>query len=257
QIDINASELGRNFPEAIGLHADPLAALDALNEALSPIKRTAWVDRTAELVAAWRTEAEADRMSDAIPIRPERLCREISDWLPADAMLIADTGYASHWSGTLVYLDEPGQSYLRAAGSLGWAFPAAIGAKCAVGDRTVVCLIGDGGFMYHLPELETARRHGLNVITIVNNNHCLAQGRRNITAAYEGRSGNMEEIFTYRELDFAQIARDFDCFGIRVTDPAELPAAFEAARRSGKPAVIDVVTDFNAEAPLPWGPSSK
>lgn len=257
QIDINPSELGRNFPDAIGLHADPRAALDALNAALSPLERSPWIRRTGELVALWRADAEVDRVSDAIPIRPERLCHEISNWLPADAMLIADTGYASHWSGTLVYLDEPGQSYLRAAGSLGWSFPAAIGAKCAVGDRPVVCLIGDGGFMYHLPELETARRHGLNVITVVNNNHCLAQGRRNITAAYEGRSGNMDEIFTYRELDFAQIARDFDCFGIRVTDPAELPAAFEAAQHSGRPAVIDVVTDFHADAPISWGPTSR
>ncbi|WP_210184717.1 thiamine pyrophosphate-dependent enzyme [Bradyrhizobium sp. LMTR 3] len=60
--------------------------------------------------------------------------------------------------------------------------------------------------MYHLPELVTARRHGLNTITVVNNNHCLALGRRIIDAAYEGRSGNKEEMFAYREIDFARIA---------------------------------------------------
>ncbi|MGY4502227.1 thiamine pyrophosphate-dependent acetolactate synthase large subunit-like protein [Bradyrhizobium sp. GM24.11] len=256
QIDIDPAELGRNFPEAIGVHGDPKAALDRLGSELPSRSRAGWQRKVADYVAEWRAEAEIARSSEATPIRPERLCREISDWLPKNAMLVADTGYASHWSGTLVYLTDPAQGYLRAAGSLGWAFPASLGVQCAMPDRPVVCLTGDGGFMYHLPELETARRYGLNVITIVNNNHCLGQGRRNIDIAYEGRKGNKEEIFAYRDTDFAQIARDFDCFGVRVEKPGDLAKAFDDARRSGKPAVIDVVTDFEALAPLPWTPPS-
>lgn len=256
QIDIDPAELGRNFPRAIGLHGDPKACLERLAIELPSRARAGWGRKVADYVAEWRAEAEIARSSDVTPMRPERLCREISDWLPKNAMLVADTGYASHWSGTLVYLNDPAQGYLRAAGSLGWAFPASLGVQCALPDRPVVCLTGDGGFMYHLPELETARRHGLNVITIVNNNHCLGQGRRNIDIAYEGRGGNKEEIFAYRDTDFAQIARDFDCFGARVEKPEDLAKAFEDARRSGKPAVIDVVTDFEALAPLPWTPPS-
>lgn len=257
QIDIDPAELGRNFPSAIGLHGDPKASLERLASELPFRPRKAWERKVAAYVAAWREEAELERSSDATPMRPERLCREISDWLPKNAMLVADTGYASHWSGTLVYLTDPAQGYLRAAGSLGWAFPASLGVQCALPDRPVVCLTGDGGFMYHLPELETARRHGLNVITIVNNNHCLGQGRRNIDIAYEGRGGNKEEIFAYRDTDFAQVARDFDCFGVRVEKPADLAKAFDDARRSGKPAVIDVVTEFEALAPLPWAAPSR
>ncbi|MGY4230227.1 thiamine pyrophosphate-dependent acetolactate synthase large subunit-like protein [Bradyrhizobium sp. USDA 4503] len=185
-------------------------------------------------------------------MRPERLCRELGRWLPKDAILVADTGFASHWSGTLVPLTHRGQQYLRAAGSLGWAFPAALGAQCAHPDRPVICLTGDGGFMYHLPELETARRHHLNTITIVNNNHRLAQGRRNIEAAYKGRTGNKEEIYVYREIDFAKLALDMDCFGVRVDNPADLSKAFDEARASGLPAVIDVPTDPSALAPLAW-----
>lgn len=254
QIDVDPAELGRNFPGAIGMHADPRAALERLSENAPRRSRPEWLRQMAELVAAWRAEAERERASDAVPIRPERLCRELTEWLPKNAALVADTGYASHWSGTLVYLTDPGQTYLRAAGSLGWAFPASLGVQCALPDRPVVCLTGDGGFMYHLPELETARRHNLNVITVVNNNHCLAQGRRNIEVAYEGRGGNKHEIFAYRDTDFAQLARDFDCFGIRIDKPGDLPRAFAEARRSGKPAVIDVVTDPEASAALPWSP---
>ncbi|WP_247493341.1 thiamine pyrophosphate-binding protein [Bradyrhizobium sp. 142] len=256
QIDIDPAELGRNFPEAIAVHGDPKTALERLDSELPFRARANWQRKVTDYVAEWRAEAETARSSEAMPIRPERLCREISDWLPKNAMLVADTGYASHWSGTLVYLTDPAQGYLRAAGSLGWAFPASLGVQCAMPDRPVVCLTGDGGFMYHLPELETARRHGLNVITIVDNNHCLGQGRRNIDIAYEGRKGNKEEIFAYRDTDFAQIARDFDCFGVRVEKPGDLAKAFDHARRSGKPAVIDVVTDFEALAPLPWTPPS-
>jgi acetolactate synthase-1/2/3 large subunit len=257
QIDIDPAELGRNFPGTIGLHGDPQASLELLRGALAPRLRPEWERQVADYVTAWRAQADAERSSDAIPIRPERLCKEISDWLPKNAVLVADTGYASHWSGTLVYLTDAAQTYLRAAGSLGWAFPASLGVQCALPDRPVVCLTGDGGIMYHLPELETARRHGINVITIVNNNHCLAQGRMNIDIAYQGKSGNKDEIFVYRDTDFAQLARDFDCFGVRVERAEDLPMAFEEAHRSAKPAVIDVVTDSNAFAPLPWSPTSK
>lgn len=252
QVDIDPAELGRNFPGTIGMHGDPRAALGSLDAVMAPSDRTEWLALVSSFVAKWRTEIEAECASDAVPLRPERLCRELGKWLPKDAILVADTGFASHWSGTLVPLTDRRQQYLRAAGSLGWAFPAALGAQCAHPGTPVVCLTGDGGFMYHLPELETARRHRLNTITIVNNNHRLAQGRRNIDAAYQGRTGNKEEIFVYRETDFAKLARDMDCFGIRVESPADLGKAFEEARASGLPAVIDVPTDPSALAPLAW-----
>ncbi|WP_247369368.1 thiamine pyrophosphate-binding protein [Bradyrhizobium sp. CW10] len=252
QVDIEAAELGRNFPGTIGLHGDPLAALRVLSDTIVPSERSEWLALVSSFVAKWRSDIEVECASDAMPMRPERLCRELGNWLPKDAILVADTGFASHWSGTLLPLTDRRQQYLRAAGSLGWAFPAALGAQCAHPDRPVICLTGDGGFMYHLPELETARRHNLNTITIVNNNHRLAQGRRNIDAAYEGRTGNRDEIFVYREIDFAKLARDMDCFGVRVEKPADLCKAFADARASGLPAVIDVPTDPSAVAPLPW-----
>jgi acetolactate synthase-1/2/3 large subunit len=112
------------------------------------------------------------------------LCRALNECLPKDAILIADTGFAALWTGTLVHQRYPTQNYFRAAGSLGWSFPAALGAKCAAPERPVICFCGDGGFYYHLPELETARRRGIKTVTIVNNNASLAQGLRNLTIAY-------------------------------------------------------------------------
>ena len=102
--------------------------------------------------------------NDTAPIRVERLCAEITRALPADGILVADTGYSGIWTGTMIELNGAGQTYLRAAGSLGWSFPASLGAKCAAGPRKVLCFTGDGGFYYHLAELEVGaplrhRRH--------------------------------------------------------------------------------------------------
>ena len=176
--------------------------------------------------------------------------------LPQDAILIADTGYAALWTGTLVYLRHPTQNYFRAAGSLGWSFPASLGAKCAAPGRPVVCFTGDGGFYYHLPELETARRRGIKTVTVVNNNRSLAQGLRNLTLAYGSHDKtNMGECYEYRNTDFARVAQAFDCFGVTVEKPQEFRKAFDAAMATDLPAVIDVKTEFGLQAPLAWAPA--
>ena len=256
QIDQDATEIGRNHPGAIGLLADVAAGMEALAQACAGGQHADWLGHSQKYVDEWRAEAEKARTSDQVPIRPERICRELTEVLPKDAIVIADTGYAALWTGTLLYLKHPTQQYFRAAGSLGWSFPAALGAKCAAPDRPVICFTGDGGFFYHLPELETARRRGIKTVTIVNNNHGLTQGLRNLTMSYGTRDkSRMGECFEYRETDFARIAKAFDCFGITVEKPQEFRSAFESAMASELPAVIDVKTEFGAQAPLPWVPS--
>lgn len=254
QIDADPAQLGRNYPGALGLPGDPRTVLEQLARACPPADRPAWLDRVQGFVRQWNETAALAGASDSVPIRPERLCAELSAVLPPDAILVSDTGYSSQWTGTYVQLRHEGQRYLRAAGSLGWGFPASLGAKFAAPEATVVCFTGDGGFMYHLPELETALRWGLKTITVVNNNHCLAQGTRSILSAYEGSDGKAEEIYHYRPMNFAAIAQAMGCTGIRVTEPAGFAAAFEQARASELPVVIDVVTDPQALAPLPWTP---
>lgn len=256
QIDIDPAQLGRNYPNALGLPGDARTIVEQLKPLCAQASRQAWVQQAQKYVREWNDSVALARASESQPIQPERLCAELSDVLPANAILVADTGYSSQWSGTYVQLRHPGQRYLRAAGSLGWGFPASLGAKLAAPDSPVVCFTGDGGFMYHMPELETALRWGLNTITVVNNNHCLAQGARSIKTAYENSDGNAEEIYHYRPMNFAAIAEAMGCKGIRVTNPSDFPAAFEQALSSQLPVVIDVVTDPDALAPLPWTPSA-
>ena len=256
QIDQDPIEIGRNYPGVIGLLADVGAGMESLAQACPPGSHADWLGHSQKYVDEWRAESEKARASEQVPMRPERICNELTEVLPKDAILIADTGYAALWTGTLVYLRHPTQRYFRAAGSLGWSFPASLGAKCAAPDRPVICFCGDGGFFYHLPELETARRRAIKTVTIVNNNHSLSQGLRNLTTAYGARDkSRMNECFEYRETDFARIAQSFDCFGITVERPQDFRKAFAAAMSSELPAVIDVRTEFGAQAPLPWVPS--
>ena len=154
----------------------------------------------------------------------------------------------------MIDLTHSDQSYLRCAGSLGWGFPAAIGAKCAAPDRPIVCFTGDGGFLYHLSELETAARYGINVVTVVNNNHSLNQEKRGNERTYGGQTPESDELWMLSDINFAKLAESMGCFGIRVDRPDQIQGAMEQAFASGKPAVVDVVTDIDGIAPAAWSP---
>ncbi len=254
QVDIHPPEIGRSYPGAIGLVGDARAVLRKLLSASELRENANWTARTEALKAAWLEEIEPLRRSDSIPIRPERLCKELTDLLPENAILVADTGYSAIWTATMVHLDSPGQTYLRAAGSLGWAFPAALGAKCAAPDRPVICFTGDGGFWYHLAEMETARRFNIRTVTIVNNNNGLAQGIPDVTKLYGGRSGSPEELYRFEGVNFSRIAKEMGCLGIRVEDPGDIAPAIRQGLAADEPVVIEVVTGLEYHAPSPWSP---
>ncbi|HZS02647.1 MAG TPA: thiamine pyrophosphate-binding protein [Chloroflexota bacterium] len=255
QLDIEPTELGRGYPLAVGLLGDAKVTLRRLIEAVEPVPApTEWAGRVQGLVNDWRAEVAAQKRADDVPIRPERICQEITEWLPANGVVVSDTGHSGMWTGTMFDVTKPGQRYLRCAGSLGWAFPASLGVKCALPDQPVVCFCGDGGFYYHLAELETAARYGINAIIVVNNNHALNQEQRLFNAAYGGQMrGRADEMWVFRETNFAQVAEAMGCLGIRVERPGDLRGALERAAAANRPAVIDVASDITAMAARPWG----
>ena len=255
QIDIDGTELGRSYPGTYGLQGDAQRTLQRLIDVLEPTGGNAdWVGRAQEHTQNWRNENEPLLNSNAVPIRPERLCQELTNFLPSDAVLLADTGHAGIWTGSMVELQHPGQSFLRAAGSLGWGLPAALGAKCGAPDRPVVCWTGDGGMWYHIGELETAVRYGINAVIVVHNNGGLNQDRRGDEAAYVGREGNPDELWRFTDTNFAQIAESMGALGIRVTDPNQINSALDQAVSANRPAVVDIVSDGDVAAEPPWGP---
>jgi acetolactate synthase-1/2/3 large subunit len=245
QLDIDPSEVGRNYPGAIGLVGDAKRTLRGILDCVGSVKsrRGTWAQRAKREVQAWRRSVEANRISDTIPIRPERLCQEITRVLPKDGVLVTDTGYSAIWSGTMIDLVHPDQEYFRAAGSLGWSLPAALGVKCAMPSRPVICFCGDGAFWYHLSELETASRLQKNLVVVVNNNGVMAQCAPFVHQAYGEQVGRREDLYRYGETDFAQLAASVGCLGFRVERPDQIAEAIQSAMRQGRPAVVDVRTD--------------
>ncbi len=255
QLNIDARELGRNYPNAASLCGD---ARDTLRRLLAVIKNgrknPGWVKQVQGFVAEWRAEAEPFRNSDAVPMRPERLAKEITDVLPKDAVVVSDTGHSGIWTATMIDLKHATQRYIRCAGSMGWGFPASLGVKCAVGDRPVVCWTGDGAFYYHIAELETAARYGLSVVVVVNNNSALNQEIPLVRGAMGKEPERPKEIWEFNKLDFAKIAESFGCAGMRAETPAALREALGEAFTLNRPVVIDAVTDINAFAKRAWLP---
>jgi acetolactate synthase-1/2/3 large subunit len=253
QIDIDPEALGRNYPLEIAIQADARTALTRMSElaeANSNEARRAWADHARDTVTAWREEWRLFTDSEAVPIRPERISAELSWLLPDDSIVVVDTGHAGMWMGGFYDVRVPTQSYLRSAGHLGWAFPASLGAKCASPDRPVVCFTGDSGFWYHVAEVETAVRFGINTITVVNDNHSGNQSMRGFDRVYGGKQTEQaRELWVFTDVDFARLAEDIGAIGIRVKKPEEFGRAIERALEADRPVIIDVVTDMEAVAP--------
>jgi acetolactate synthase-1/2/3 large subunit len=161
----------------------------------------------------------------------------------------------------MIDFTHPGQRYIRCEGSLGWGLPGAMGVKCALPDRPVLLFTGDGGFYYHLPELETAARHGINLVVVVNDNSSLNQEIPLVATAYEGKRGDRyraDEIWRFQKsVDFSKVAETLGCAGFRAETPVQLRELLPRAFGMNRPVVIDCVSDDQALAPTAWVPPGK
>ena len=254
QIDIDPEALGRNYPLKAAVNGDAKAALGRmLGEAdtSSAARREPWLATVRGLCEEYAAKYRELLESDAVPIRPERLCSELTRHTPDDAIVVVDTGHAGMWMGGMYDLKSANQAYLRSAGHLGWAFPAGLGAKCACPDRPVVTFTGDAGLWYHIAEIETAVRWHINAVTVVNNNRSGNQSKRGFDRAYGGKQTEQaHELWTFSPMNFARLAEDMGALGLRVEKAADFAPALARALEAKRPAVIDVVTDIEALAPL-------
>jgi acetolactate synthase I/II/III large subunit len=258
QIDIDPSELGRNYVNTVSVLGDAKTTVAQLLDIARDqprVNRAAWLAEAQAHVAAWRDEMEPLLTSPAVPMRPERICRAITETLPSDGIVVTDTGHSGIWSSTMIDLRHPGQGYIRCAGSMGWGFPGALGVKCALPDRPVVCWTGDGAFYYHIAELETAARYDINVVVVVNNNSTLNQEIPLFDKAYGGtQRGRADEMWRHSDIDFSKVAESFGCVGMRVERPDDLNPALKEAFAAGRPVVIDAISDERAFAKEAWAP---
>ena len=255
-LDIVAEEIGRCRAANVALWGDARAGLEDITEALADETRrarAARADYVAEIpsrMASWRDEAAERLNSEERPIHMARLCTELNDALPAESILVADGGFAGHWTGLLYDTKSPGRHFIpdRGLASIGYGLPGGIGAALAAPSTPVVAITGDGGFNMMLGELETARRAGIGLTIVVVNNAASGYVKALQHAIFRGRYQSSDLV----EMDYAAIARAMGCNGIRIEDPERLGDALQAglAERT-RPTVLDVVVTRDPARMLP------
>ncbi len=254
-IDIDPSEIGRNYPVELGVIADLKQALTVLNRVarrLHPKGRRN--EPLVREIAAYRNEFKksnaAAEVSNQFPMRPERILADVRAVLPRDAIITTAVGWNKNGVGQQFPIYEPG-SVLTPGGyaTMGFGAPAAIGAKIACPDRVVVSLVGDGGFGQNPALLATAFEEDTAVVWIIMNNFAFGTIAGLQKAHFGTTTGTVfEKNGKPYSPDYAAIARAYGLEGVRIEAADQFKPALEKALRSGRPYVLDVIME---NAPVP------
>ncbi|MHA1883860.1 MAG: thiamine pyrophosphate-binding protein [Promethearchaeota archaeon] len=248
QVDIDPGMIGRNKPVTLGIVADCKSFLNQILEEVKKTKRVEkreWLEKLIESKKNAETFLKQSTSNDRIPMTAERMVKEVFEFIDEDAILIIDGGNICMpvYGQLHLYKDRKPLSTLRSVGMghLGTSVPWGIGAKLAKPEKQVIVIAGDGSFMINIQDLETAVRLDLkNLIYIVANNNAWGMIKTAQQAYFKKRFIDVD----LPEFDYAKCAESFGCYGEVVTDPNEIKNALERAKKSNKPAVIDMKTKY-------------
>lgn len=255
-IDIDPTVLGTAYREAVSIEADAKAALTAMLECLESEHGepgsgdNGWLEHVNSKTAAWR-EAYAEAATGSQPgaIAPHAVFRSLQEVLQPQDVVVADTGYMGAWAGALYEVKAPGNYFIRTGGSLGWALPAALGAQVARPQERVVAIIGDGGVGYHIGDMETAKRLNLPIVVVILNNRSLAFEYHIQKYLFDTEVSVANDFY---DVNYADIARAFGWSGKRIDEATEITGALREALGSPEPAVVEVMIDKEATAPVTY-----
>ncbi|NMH96440.1 thiamine pyrophosphate-requiring protein [Pseudonocardia acidicola] len=248
QIDLDGSMIGMRYPTEVNLVGDAAATLRALLPLLTGTPAKAWREKIEAGVAGWWRTMEQQSMVNADPVNPMRVVWELSERIPHDAIVTADSGSAANWYARLLRVrGEIRGSLSGTLASMGPAVPYAIGAKFAHPDRPAVAITGDGAMqMNGMAELLTIARYAHRwadprcVVCVLHNND-LNQVTWELRAM--GGAPKFEESQQLPDVSYADIARAMGLDAITVRSPDELGPAWDRALGAGRPTVIDVYCD--------------
>ncbi|HZO80287.1 MAG TPA: thiamine pyrophosphate-binding protein [Candidatus Binataceae bacterium] len=246
-VNLDGKEIGHNRGVELGIIGDAKLVLRQLTEEangrFNPRHESPWV---AQLAAKHRSNQERSAPllhSDAVPIHPLRLCREVRDLISRDTILIVDGHEILNFARQSIPIYQPGCSINAGPhGCMGVGVPFGIGAKVARPDAPVVVLSGDGAFGWNGMEMDTAIRHKLPIVVVVSNN-----------AGFTSRKtgGTVGRELGWQRYD--KMVEALGGYGEFVEKPAEIRGAIERAMQSGKPALVNVCTDPEAQATTDMG----
>ncbi|MBN1191789.1 MAG: thiamine pyrophosphate-binding protein [Dehalococcoidales bacterium] len=253
QINIDPSEIGKNYPAHIGLIGDCGVVLDEIQfrilrdlQEYDPVP-----ERPVEQILEFKKKAgrylEEEKMySESVPIKPQRLMYELQEIMPEDAIMFFDTGNHICWALHYMMFDRP--NFVSAFGMLtmGYATAASIGGKLAAPDRPVICVAGDGCFLMNGMEIATAVNYNIPVVWIIENNAKLGL----VHELQKFSLGEKTVSTTFKPINCAKIAEGLGAQGFRIEKPGELKKVLPAALESKRPTVIDCVIDPDEVPPI-------
>jgi len=245
-IDIDPTSIQKNVPVSIPVVADCRSFLTALRQALEPglddpampmDAHAAWCER----IAAWKEEKPLAYATDSAKIKPQHVVEVISRLTKGKAIITTEVGQHQMWTAQFYQFVEP-RTFISSGGlgTMGFGFPAAIGAQMGFPDRLVIDLAGDGSIQMCIQELATAVAYGLPVKIVILNN------------GYLGMVRQWQELFYAKNYcstcldvapDFVKLAEAYGAVGYRVSDPAKLEATLTEAFALPKTVIVDVVVD--------------
>jgi acetolactate synthase-1/2/3 large subunit/sulfoacetaldehyde acetyltransferase len=254
QVDIDALEVGRNYPVEVGIVGHAKAVAEQLLEALGTAKRekSAWRAEIEALAKRRKARLQEEGSLAGDPMMPQRVYTELRKVLPRDCMVTLDAGIAPGLTYDRLNFELPGTFFNYAGhGGLGMGYAVGLGTKLGRPDRPAISIQGDGGFLYTSQEINTAVRHGIPLVSLVLNNSChgaeKAQQQRNYNERYVG-----VDLVNPR---FDRLAEVYGARGFYVTKPDEIADAVSAALALKGPSVIEipVAEYFPAAAKAPGG----
>lgn len=284
-VDVDPAQLGKNLMPDLGICADAKLTLEAL---LGEIKNRSIKPRAIDIkIPQIRKELERKTDYDDIPIKPQRVFREINEFFDEETVFVTCIGLNQIWSGQLQKISKP-RNYLDCggAGPLGWDLPASIGAKIARPDRQVVTVVGDFGFQFCMDALPVAVMYKVPFVCIVLNNgylglirqaekyifdmeyevqiwydslkasQALEQPQMKVAGDRTAKNGAstgpamLEPENKGQGFDFVKFAEACGAVGERVTDPNEIKAAFKRGVESGVPYIIDIINERTTDCSM-------
>jgi len=234
-IDIDPAEIGKNVQIDIPIVGDVKKVLAEINEKLEQSLASDWQDK----IAKWKAKHPLKYETKG-SLKPQFIIEQIYDVTKGEAIIVTEVGQNQMWAAQHYKYTKP-RTFISSGGlgTMGYGFPAAIGAKIGCPDATVIDIAGDGSFQMNIQELATAVYYNIPVIVVILNN------------SYLGMVRQWQEIFYDRRYsctditgpDFVKVAEAYGAMGIRVTEAKEVKPALKKAIAAKRPVVIDFVVE--------------
>ena len=247
-IDIDPAEIGKNVEVDLPIVGDARNILSSLNKVLTTYRPSSDVNKWTDMIKQKKIELLPRVTYDDVPLKPQTVIKEIAEVLTPESILTTDVGQNQMWAAHFFDTQKP-RKFISSGGlgTMGFGFPAAIGAKVACPDDSVVSLNGDGGFLMVCQELATVREYDLPVIAIVLENRTLGMVYQWQSLLYNERHS---QTLLGNSPDFVKLAESFGVNATRITKPGETKEALSSAIKDNEPVLLNVVIDPEEALPM-------